>query len=332
MKALPGRFKVVYALAGLALFATGAVAAPVEIDVQSIATFKAGAATNRFGRLEFMGGVRLTSGASLFGALSSIRFRPDGRQFVAVLDTGHWLTGRVERNADGRIVAIRDADISEMIDRRGRPSPGKSEMDAESVALVPGGVAVGFEQRHRIDLYPDPGFQASKPVAAIDMLIPANSLRSNRGLETLVAAPAASPLAGALVAIAEKSEDKDGNLLAAILGGPLKGRFTVKRSGDYDATDGAFLPNGDLLLLERRFSLASSIGMRIRRIKGETIRPGALVDGEVLIDADFSHRIDNMEGLDVIAGPDGAPRIVVVSDDNHSLFQNTLMLEFRLAE
>lgn len=320
------------ALAALALLATGAVAAPVQINAQPIETFKAGAGTNRFGRLEFMGGVRLTSDASLFGALSSIRFRPDGHHFVAVLDTGHWLTGRVERDASGRIGAIRDADISEMIDRRGRPSPGKSEMDAESVALVPGGVAVGFEQRHRIDLYPDPGFQTSKPVAAIDMLIPVNSLRSNRGLETLVTSPAASPLAGALVTVAEKSKDEDGNLLAAILGGPLKGRFTVKRSGDYDATDGAFLPNGDLLLLERRFSLASSIGMRIRRIKGETIRPGALVDGEVLIDADFSHRIDNMEGLDVIAGPDGAPRIVVVSDDNHSLFQNTLMLEFRLAE
>ena len=70
--------------------------------------------------------------------------------------------------------------------------------------------------------------------------------------------------------------------------------------------------------------------MRIRRIKAEDIRPGAVVDGEVLIDADMSYQIDNMEGLDVMQLPDGDIRIVIVSDDNHSILQRNLMLEFRL--
>ncbi|MBB4103875.1 esterase-like activity of phytase family protein [Allorhizobium borbori] len=306
-------------------------AAPVEIVAQPIHVFKTGQESARFGALEFMGGLRLISDAPLFGALSAIRFRPDAQSFVGVLDTGHWLTGTVVRDSAGRLSGVRDADISEMLDVSGRPSPGKSEMDAEGLALVPGGVAVSYEQRHRIDLYPDPGFATSKPVGRIDPLIPFDQLRHNRGLETLAISPTGSPLGGALVTVSEKSVDAHGNILAAILDGPLKGRFTVKRSGDYDATDGAFLPNGDLLLLERRFSMASSIGMRIRRIPVEAIRPGSVADGAVLIDADFSHRIDNMEGLDVISGPDGEPRIIVTSDDNHSLFQNTLMLEFRIA-
>lgn len=316
----------------LALLASSVSAAPVEIAAQPIPTFRTGETGTRFGALEFIGGLRLTSKEPLFGALSAIRFRPDAAAFVAVLDTGHWLTGRVERDAAGRLAAVRDADISEMRNRSGRGAPGKADMDAEGLALTPDGVAVSYEQRHRIDLYPDPGFAESKPLASIDPLIPLGQLRHNRGLETLAVSPAGSALGGALVTVSEKSTDRDGNLLAAILGGPLKGRFAVKRSGDYDATDGAFLPNGDLLLLERRFSLASSIGMRIRRIPADAIRPGAVADGEVLIDADFSHRIDNMEGLEVVAGPDGAPRIIVVSDDNHSIFQNTLMLEFRIAE
>ncbi|MCX8999202.1 esterase-like activity of phytase family protein [Rhizobiaceae bacterium BDR2-2] len=313
-------------------FTGAALAAPLDIDAQPIVSFKTGIENSRFGVLEFMGGLRLTSGEPLFGAWSSIRFRPDGRDFVGVLDTGHWFTGTLVRDPAGRIVGIRDADISEMLDRRGRPSPGKSEMDSESLALVPGGVAVGFEQRHRIDLYTDPGFAASRPIAAIDPLIPVSSLRHNGSLETLALSPASSPLGGALVVVSENSTDRDGNVLAAILGGPLKGRFSVRRTDEYAITDGAFLPDGDLLILERRFSLSRSIGMRIRRIPGEAIRPGSVADGEVLIDVDFSHRIDNMEGLDVVEGPDGQPRIIVISDDNHSIFQNTLMLEFRFAD
>lgn len=307
-------------------------AAPLEIASQPISVFRAGQESQRFGALEFLGGLRLTSSEPLFGALSGIRFRPDGSTFVAVLDTGHWLTGQVERDADGRLSGIRNADISEMLARGGGSSPGKSSMDAEGVALVPNGVAVSYEQLHRIDLYPDPGFATSPPFARLDMVIGRKELRHNRSLETLAASPAGSALGGALVTVSEESLDSQGNVLAAILGGPLKGRFSVRRSGGYAITDGAFLPGGDLLLLERRFSLASSIGMRIRRIPGETLRPGAVVDGTVLIDVDFSHRIDNMEGMDVVAGPDGQPHIIVTSDDNHSIFQNTLMLEFRLIE
>ena len=65
-------------------------------------------------------------------------------------------------------------------------------------------------------------------------------------------------------------------------------------------------------------------------IDGDTIRPGATVDGDVLIDADFSHQIDNMEGLDVVVMAENDIRVIVVSDDNHSILHRNLMLEFRL--
>ena len=72
-------------------------------------------------------------------------------------------------------------------------------------------------------------------------------------------------------------------------------------------------------------------GIKCRsRIAGDTIRPGAVVDGEVLIDADLRQQIDNMEGLDVVAMAKDDIRIIVVSDDNHSILQRNLMLEFRL--
>ena len=126
--------------------------------------------------------------------------------------------------------------------------------------------------------------------------------------------------------------DADGNAYAAILDGPLKGRLALAHYGDFDATDGAFLPNGDLLLLERRFNVAEGIGMRIRRIKAADIRPGSVMDGEILLQGDFGYQIDNMEGLDVFAAEDGTTHVVIVSDDNHSILQRNLMLEFRLVE
>ena len=106
--------------------------------------------------------------------------------------------------------------------------------------------------------------------------------------------------------VSEKSLDKNGNIFAAIIEGPHKGIFTVKRNGEFDITDGAFLPDGDLLLLERSFSMADGVKMRLRRIYGESIAKGAVADGPVLFEADMAYQIDNMEGMDVWRRADGA--------------------------
>ncbi|MCL6708636.1 esterase-like activity of phytase family protein [Pseudomonas sp. R2.Fl] len=307
-------------------------AAPVEIAAHPIPVFRSGADGNRLGALDFVGGVELSSPEPLFGAWSSVRFLPDGERFVGVFDTGHWFTGRIVRDGEGRISGLADTDISQMTDAAGQMHPGKANMDAESLALRPGEVIVGFEQRHRVDVYPADTFAGSRPSHFLPLPFSIRELRGNGGLETLAVAPAGSPLAGSLVAVAERSVDEEGRLFAGIVDGPMKGMFKVVRRDDFDVTDGAFLPDGDLLLLERRFSFATGVGMRIRRIDGNTIRAGAVVDGEILLDATLRDEIDNMEGLDVLTGPDGSTRLIVVSDDNHSILQRNLMLEFQLAE
>jgi len=307
-------------------------AAEIEAPIQSRAfsEFKAGQTETKFGALEFVGGIEYTSSNDLVGAVSGIRFRPDGRNFVAVLDTGHWMTGAIERDGQGRLSGMQDVRIRPMIDASGREPRSKGDIDAEGVALRDGQVIVSFERRHRVDIYPDPGFETLRPKQTLNFLIPRRELRANGGLETVVVSTKSSALQGAVVVVAEKSVDADGNFYAAILEGPRKGQFKVKRHHPFDITDGAFLPNGDLLLLERSFSLLGGVGMRIRRIDGGSLNAGSLVDGEMLIEADLGQQIDNMEGLDVVAGPDGVPHLVVVSDDNHSIFQRNLMLEFRL--
>ncbi|NWJ24113.1 esterase-like activity of phytase family protein [Rhizobium sp. RM] len=319
--------------------ATSLVPAPIgasTIDVpvasRLLANFEVGTSASRFGKLEFVGGLVMSSPEKLFGAISSIRFRPDGENFVAVLDTGHWLTGKITRGDSGALSGVSDVRIAPILDISGREPTRKMDVDAEGLALRGDKVFVSYEQRHRIDIFPDPGFESSKPIGRLPHLIPNNELRSNGGMEALAVSPVDSLLKGAMVVVAEKSIDADGNLLAAVLEGPLKGSFAVAHHPSFDVTDGAFLPNGDLLLLERRFNFAEGVGMRIRRIRAEDIKPGAVVDGEILLEAGMVYQIDNMEGMDVVKGPDGSTRLIIVSDDNHSFLQRNLMLEFKLVE
>ena len=93
--------------------------------------------------------------------------------------------------------------------------------------------------------------RAAKPIAVPPGL---RALPSNRGLEALVFVPKGLPLAGTLIAISERGLDRAGNITGFLIGGPLPGRFAVKRSASYDPSDAALLPGGDLLLLERKFS------------------------------------------------------------------------------
>src|SRR6266478_4978806 len=158
------------------------------------------------------------------------------------------------------------------------------------------------------------------------------SLPSNKGIEALVFVPKGLPLAGTLIAISERGLDKAGNIRGFLIGGASPGDFAVRRSSNYDVTDAALLPGGDVVLLERRFSWSSGLAVRMRRIPLGEIKPGAVVDGPVLFEVDLGYEIDNMEGLSVHRSAGGEVVLTLISDDNFSAVQRTLLLQFTLAE
>ncbi len=307
--------------------------APVEkfaVSFRPITQFHIGRDETRFGPLEFVGGLEMTAPARNFGGMSAFRFLEPGSGFVGVADTGFWFFGAIVHDEAGRPSGVTDFRMQQMVDEAGRPIGEKWLVDAEGLAVKDGIATVGFERNHRIARFRIDPEDMKAPFGQLDFLVPARELRMNRGFETVVHAPADSPLKDALVVVSEKSLDKKGNMFAAVLDGPRKGVFTVRRDGDFDITDGAFLPGGDLLLLERSFSMARGVRMRLRRITGDTIGKGLLADGPVLLDADMSYQIDNMEGLDVWQRADGATMVSLISDDNHSILQRNLYLEFIL--
>ena len=126
--------------------------------------------------------------------------------------------------------------------------------------------------------------------------------------------------------------DHDGNLIAFLIGGPSPGQFSVRRTDNFDVSDAVLLPSGDLLVLERKVSWLAGIGIRIRRIALKSVAPGAVVDGPSIFDADLGHEIDNMEGIDAHVTPEGDTVLTMISDDNFSMLQRTLLLQFKLVE
>jgi hypothetical protein len=302
-----------------------------EVIAQRIDNFRIGSSQTRFGALEFAGGLVMASANRHFGAVSSFRFLDGtGTRFAAVADTGFFITGTVERDGEGRPAAMGLLNFTELPDMKGRISKAKWETDAEALVVEDGRVVIGFERRPRLGAFAFDGTVLGLDQDVLPQPIPLNELRGNQSFEALARAPDDGPLAGALVLLTEGSVDAKGNIFAAVTSGPREGIFTVAAKDTYLITDADFLPDGDLLILERSFSMATGIRMRLRKIDVAMIAPGAIVDGETLIEATLADQIDNMEGLDVWRAPDGGTRISLFSDDNKSILQRNLYLEFKL--
>ncbi len=241
--------------------------ARIEIAAAPIDVFDPRAPSQvRFGALEFRGGMALTSSHRDFGGLSAIRVAADGAQFVALSDKAHWLTGRIVYDGARRPRGIAAAVLAPMLGPDGRTLAARGWYDTESLAQDGGTLYVGIERVNRVVRF-DFGrlgvLARAEPVPA-----PAGVARlpHNKGLEALEIVPKGQPLAGALIAISERGLDPQGNIRAFLIGGPTPGEFSIKRSEDFDVTDCALLPSGDLLVLERRFFLWSGVAMRIRRV------------------------------------------------------------------
>jgi hypothetical protein len=290
----------------------------------------------RFGMVEYLGGLELTSSHKEFGGFSAIRVEPDGQRFVSLTDRGWWLTGRIIYDS-GRPAGIADARMAPILGPDGRTLKARGWYDTESLAERDGWFYVGIERVNRIVRFDFArcGFRSRGVEYAAAARSAYGNLPNNKGLEALTFAPRNSKLAGALIAFSERGLDANGNLRAFLIGAAPGGaaEFSVRRRDNFDISDSATLPSGDVLLLERRFSWWTGLAMRLRRVAVSAIAPGELVDGSDLLSADMSYQIDNMEGLSVHTDATGAVVLTLVSDDNFNHFlQRTVLLQFRLVE
>lgn len=316
----------------------GMQVAPVSIEAKPLPHFdKSRPNEKRFGKLEFRGGLELTSSEKNFGGWSGIAIEPDGKRFAAVSDAGSWMTGEIAY--DGvRPKGIANARMGPLLATGGKPLPRDRDKDAEAIALADGNLAkgtlyIGFERNHRIGRFDVTNGVIGPPTGYLKLPPEARRMSTNKGFEA-VGVIQGGPQKGAVIAFSERLYDKPtGHHIGWLW---LKGepqRLLLKDIDEFDVTGAAGLPNGDVLILERRFRWLEGVKMRLRLVKAAEIRPGGVIAGEVLLAADMGSEVDNMEGIATHRGPQGETVITLVSDDNFNRFlQRNLLLQFVLHE
>ena len=288
----------------------------------------------RFGELEFRGGLLLSSASTHFGGWSGLLVEADGNSLFAVSDVGSWLTASIKYEGT-RPVGLTDARLGPILDARGQVLANKREQDAESLALVEGtltrgSVLIGFERHHRIARFEIRDRELRAPTGTLKMPPEARRMSNNQGLEGLTVLRA-GPLKGAVVGFAERFTRGSGYHTGWIwIGGEPKS-FQLRDVDEFNVTDAAGLADGGMLVLERRFRWTDGVKMRIRHLAAGEIKPGARLDGRVLVQADSGFEIDNMEGIAVHRGAGGDTIVSLISDDNfNALLQRTVFLQFTL--
>lgn len=288
----------------------------------------------RVGGLTYLGGIALASRDRAFGGFSSldVTAAAAGDRFTLLSDGGNVV--QFDMGADWRPHRIAFTNLP--------AGPGigweKRDRDSESMAidLTTGKIWVGFEDSNAIWRY-SPGF------ARYEARIRSDAMRrwpANGGPESMARLPD-----GRFVVISEEAhvrradwtgsnEERLHTRQALIFAGDptqpgVPMRFAYAPYGRYDPSDVTALPNGDLLVLDRAFSLPFRFSARISRVDRSEVAEGRIAKGRLIatIDAPLIH--DNFEGI-TTTRENGATIVWIVSDDNQMVLQRTLLLKFRL--
>ena len=136
---------------------------------------------------------------------------------------------------------------------------------------------------------------------------------------------------GKLLALTEEFANPDGSFKGWLLDGNRFAGLSYLPTKGFRVTDCAALKNGDVLVLERRYVPIGVLSARLTLVDGTTIMPGGKLSGREILRIEHPLVVENFEGLAVQQTAQGT-MIYLVSDDNFNPFQETLLLQFLLAD
>lgn len=302
-----------------------ATAAPLIVKVNPIELDLEKPGRKFFGDLTFLSGFELTSGDSRFGGLSGLELSTDGDLLYAVSDHGYWLTARLHHNPQGRLTGLGPWKIAPLLTPDGSIVSNYLR-DAEALVRDrDGSFIVAFERAHRLWRYP----RSTGPFTSLPEPLPTpaelQNAPANGGIEAVTILPDRR-----LLAFTERFENQDGSLKGWLIQKDKFFPLSYLQSDGFRPTDLATLASGDVLLLERRYSLISGVTVRIRLLSRGNLKAEARLEGKEIALLGPPLEVDNFEGLAVREDPKGGSFLYMISDDNYSILQRTLLLQFYL--
>ncbi len=287
-------------------------------------------AVDRLGPLQFLGAVQLRSSDKGFGGYSALRAGP-GNRLLALSDTGTWAAFDTVERA-GRLIGIANASITPIPQPGGAVVLHKSDVDAESLDWNPvtGAASIVYEQDHRIVHFS--GIDARHPETLsrlpdlTERLTEMAGWAANSGGEAMAVLPD-----GSRIILAEADRQPDGSLTALLTRNGKTATIGIESVPDHSPTDAIAIDGSRVMILHRRFSLMGQsaalslvdLGPAFQGLNGKPL-PARLI---ARWEAPFL--LDNMEGL-AIRRSGNRLLIYLISDDNFSSLQRTLLLKFAL--
>ena len=275
--------------------------------------------------VRFAGGWSLTSPHAEFGGLSGVELLPDGR-LLTVSDVGAFIwIGMANGAPDGT------GEISYMKGPNGQILRGKRDGDSEGLALADGLAFVSFERRHRVaafDLETCGASARAAPVTELPSELSGIRIKENSGAEALSAGKV-------MVAGYEQLIDGYSPLVSVSKGGSST-ELLAPAKRDY---------NGPLVGMTNTIMLgdaatAGSVVYSLRRsynpVFGNRLTVEAAYEDaggasrRALFELKPPMNVDNFEGITAETLSDGTHRLWLVSDNNFSDQQRTLLFAFDL--
>ncbi|MGZ8310663.1 MAG: esterase-like activity of phytase family protein [Allosphingosinicella sp.] len=275
-------------------------------------------ARRRVGSLVFLRGWDLNSTERRFGGISAIHV--EGDRITAVSDTGMIFGFLVPRLAGAQPLRIEPLPRESGTDKR--------SYDTEAMLVSGDRVWLAFERMNGIARYRRGTWHLESAARPVLM----RRWRRNSGPEGMVR------LRDGRYLILSEGQANDDPFSAAVLldGDPAEPGtrahpLRYRRSPGYRMTDAALLPDGRLLVLNRRVSLFDGLAATLVIADTAGLKAGDTISGREIARLRPPLTVDNMEAL-AVSVEGGRTIVRIASDDNFMGMQRTLLLEFALDE
>jgi hypothetical protein len=271
------------------------------------------------GALTFLGAWELGSNNQNFGGISGLLVLKDGR-FLGVSDAGTLIGFGLTNDdkTDRPFIAALPGAFGKNIDFRDRDSEGLA-YDPQS-----GRIWVSYEAKHAVRRFPP----SMSRIDGLHKLPGTKAWYQNRGIEAITRLRD-----GRFILIAEDSEkgDRPAYLYSGdpVEKGTSRLEFRYRAPAGYKATDATQLPDGRVLVLNRRIAVPDGFSAKLAILDPATISAGKVVKVKTIATLKSPLLVDNMEGI-TISQEDGRTIVWMISDNNFNIFQRTLLMKFAL--